>query len=70
MGADAVDPQIDRHRVTQIAQMRQPHAGQVFALGLPRRGEASEVAVGERQYRDVARRLTEIDRFDDFVETG
>ena len=70
MGADAVDPQIDRHRMTQIAQMREPHARQVLALGLPRRGEAGEIAVGERQYGDVARWLAEIDRFDDFVEAG
>ncbi len=70
MGADAVDPQIDRHRVTQIAQMRQPHARHVAALGLPRRSETGEIAVGERQDRDVARRLAEIDRFDEFVEAG
>ncbi len=30
--------------------------------------EAGEVAVGERQNRDLAGRLAEIDRFDDVVE--
>ena len=38
--ADAIDPQIDRHRMTQVAQMREPHARQRRALGLPGGGEA------------------------------
>ena len=70
MDPDTVNPQIDRHRVTQIAQMREPHARQIGALALPRRGEAGEIAVGERQYCDVARRLAEINRFDELVEAG
>ena len=70
MRADAVDPQIDRHRMAQVAQMGKPNAGQRRALRLPRGGKAGEVAVGERQHGDVARRLAEIDRFDDFVEAG
>ena len=68
--ADAIDPQIDRHRMTQVAQMREPNARQRGALGLPRGGEPGEIAVGERQHRDIARRLAEIDRFDDVVEVG
>ena len=28
MRADAIDPQIDRHRMAQVAQMREPHARQ------------------------------------------
>ena len=70
MRADAVDPQIDRHRMAQVAQMREPHARQGVALGLPGGGKAGEIAVGERQDGDVARRLAEIDRFDDLVEAG
>ena len=50
--------------------MGKPNAGQRRALDLPRGGKAGEVAVGERQHGDVARRLGEIDRFDDFVEAG
>ena len=68
--ADPVDPQIDRHGMAQVAQMRQPHARQARALSLPGGGESGEIAVGERQHGDVARRLAEIDRFDDFVEVG
>jgi hypothetical protein len=37
---------------------------------LPGGGERGKVAVGKRQHSDVARRLAEIDRFDDFVEVG
>ncbi len=70
VGPDALDPQIDRHGMAQIAQMRQPHARQVRALSLPGGGERGEIAVGERQHGDIARRLAEIDRFDDFVEVG
>ena len=70
MRPDTVDPQVDRHRMAQVAQMRQPHARQARALSLPGGGERGEIAVGERQHGDVARRLAEIDRFDDFVEVG
>ena len=68
--ADAIDPQIDRHRMAQVAQMREANARQRGALGLPRGGEPGEIAVGERQDRDIAWRLAEIDRFDDVVEVG
>jgi hypothetical protein len=70
VGGDAVDPQIDRHGMAQVAQMREPHARQHGAFRFPRRGKAGEVAVGEREHDDLARRLAEIDRFDDFVEVG
>ena len=56
--------------MTQIAQVREPHARQHGALRLPRGGKPSEIAVGERQHDDVAGRLAEIDRFDDLVEVG
>src|ERR1700722_6707394 len=56
--------------MAQVAQMRQPHARQARALSLPGGGGGGEIAVGERQHGDVARRLAEIDRFDDFVEVG
>ena len=68
MRANTVDPQIDRHRVTQVAQMREPHARQRGALRVPRGCQGGEVAVGERQYRDIAGRLAEVDRFDNLVE--
>ena len=68
--ADALDPQIDRHGMAQVAQMREPHARQRGAFGLPCGREPGEVAVGERQNRDLAGRLAEIDRFDDVVERG
>ena len=70
MRADALDPQIDRHRMAQVTQMREPHARQRGAFGVPRGSKAGEIAVGERQNRDVARRLAEIDRLDDVVEVG
>ena len=72
--ADALDPQIDRHRMAQVAQMREPHArqrvGLDLALDLPGGGKPGEVAVGERQDGDIAGRLAEIDRFDKLVEAG
>ena len=54
--------------MAQIAEMREPHAWQTMPLGSVGRGETGEVAVGERQDHDVARRLAEIDRFDAVVE--
>ena len=51
MRADAIDPEIDRHRMAQVAQMREPHARQRVALDRPRRREPRKIAVGERQYR-------------------
>ena len=50
--------------------MREPHARQRGALGLPGSGKTREVAVGERQNGDIAGRLAEIDRFDNLVEAG
>src|SRR6185503_15669750 len=58
--ADALDPQIDRHRMLEVAQLH--------GLAGPCRREAAEIAVGERQHRDVARRLAEVDGCDDVVE--
>jgi len=66
--ADALDPQIDRHGMAQVAQMGEPNARQDGAFGVPRRRKPGKVAVGERQDRDLTRRLAEIDRFDDVVE--
>ena len=68
--ADAVDPEIDRHRMAQVAQMREPHARQRVPLHRPRRCQTGKVAVGERQHDHVSRRLAEIDRLDDLVESG
>ncbi len=70
VGADAIDPQIDRHRMAQVAQMGEANAGQCCSFRLPGGSKAGEVAVGERQHGDVARRLAEIHRFDDLVEAG
>src|SRR5215469_9417614 len=50
--------------------MRQAQAREYVALGLPCRGKAGEVAVRERQDGDIAGRLREINRLDDFVEIG
>ncbi len=68
MDADALDPEVDRHRMAQVAQMREAHARQRGLVGGPGGREAGEIAVGEREHRDVARRLAEIDRRDDVVE--
>ena len=69
VAADRVDPQIDRHRVTQFAQMRQPQARQPVLLRRVSRSETGKIAIGERQDHDLARRLAEIDRLDHVVET-
>ncbi len=66
--ADPVDPQVDRHRMPQLAQMREPHTRQAVAFHVPRGRKPREIAVDERQHGDVARRLAEIDRFDEIVE--
>ena len=68
--ADTIDPQVDRHRMAKLAQVREPHARQRRAFRLPSRGEPGEIAVGEGEHDDVAGRLAEIDRFDDLVEIG
>ena len=47
--ADAIDPQIDRHRVAQVAQMREPHARQRRRAPRPRRRQGR---------RDRCRRTT------------
>ena len=70
MAGDAFDPQIDRHRMLEIAQLHKPHARQRVALDGPGRRKARQIAVGERKNGDVAGRLTEIDRLDDVVEAG
>ena len=54
--------------MAQVAQMREPHARQTMPLRRVGRGETGEVAIGERQDHDVARRLAEIERFDAVVE--
>ena len=65
---DLVDPEIDRHRMAQVAEMREPHAGEPVLLHRIGRGKTGKVAVGERQDNNVARRLIQIARLDDIVE--
>ena len=50
--------------------MREPNARQHRALRLPSGGKAGEVAVGKGEHGDIARRLAEVDSFDDLVEMG
>ena len=47
VSGDAIDPEIDRHRVPEIAQVGQPDAGQLRAIHLPGGGKCGEIAVGE-----------------------
>ena len=70
MDADAIDPQIDRQGMAQVAQMREAHAWQRVALDRPGRREPGEVGVGERQHENIARRLAQVDWFGDLVERG
>ncbi len=65
---DLVDPEIDRHRMAKVAEMRETHARQPVLLRRVGRRKTRKVAVGERQDHDIARRLTEIARLDDVVE--
>ncbi len=48
--------------------MREPQRRQHVFVGGIGRGESGEIAVGEGQHQNVARRLAEIDRLDDIVE--
>src|SRR5262249_48212769 len=50
--------------------MRQAQAREYVALGLPCRSKAGEIAVRERQDRDIAGRLREINRLHHCVEIG
>ena len=70
MRRDAVDPEVDRHRMPEVAQRGEPHRGQVVRLRVPGGGEARKVAVGEGQRHNVRRRLTQVDRLDEVVERG
>ena len=70
MHGHAVDPEVDRHGVAQIAQRRESQARKRIALDRPGGGEAGEIGVGEGQHHHIARRLAEIDRLDDLVERG
>ena len=62
MSCHAVDPEVDGHRMAQIAQCGQPHRRQALRVRLPRRRQSGEIAVGEGQRHDIRRRLPEIDR--------
>ena len=59
-------------RLVQLRDLKHPMSVDLWiervALGIPCRCQPREIAVSERQDRDVARRLTEIDRLDDIVE--
>ena len=63
MARHLVDPQIDRHRMAQVAQRGEPHVRHRAGLRLPGSREAGEVAVGEGKRHHLGRRLAEIDRF-------
>ena len=54
---DAVDPEVDRHRMAQVAQRGKPHRRQAFGIRLPRGREPGQIAVGEGQRHDIRRRL-------------
>jgi hypothetical protein len=70
MRGNAVDPEIDRHWVPEIAQVRQADRGQLRAIHLPGGGKRGEIAVGEGQDNNVARALPKVDGLDNLVETG
>ena len=59
---DPLDVQVDRHRMTQLEQVRQTQGGRVRRPPGLRRSQAGELGVGRRQDDDVARRLGEVDR--------
>jgi hypothetical protein len=54
--------------MAEIAQMREPQARQRVSLSCVCRSDPSEIAVGERQDHDIARRLAEIERLDQIVK--
>ena len=53
--------------MTQVAQMSEPQGRQI--LGRISRSKPGKIAVGKGQNHDVARRLTEVARLDDVVES-
>ncbi len=67
---DAVDPEVDRHRMAEVAKCRQPHRRQPPCVGPPGSGQSGEVAIGKGQGHDIRRCLPEIDRLGDVVERG
>ena len=68
--ADALDPDVNRHRMAEVAQVGKPQARQEVALDRPCCRKRRKIAVGKGQHHDIAGRLAEIDRFDGLVKTG
>jgi hypothetical protein len=68
--AGLLDPKVDRHRVTQVAQMREPYTRKLTLFQRVGGSEPGKIAVGERQHHDVARRLGQVEGLDDVVERG
>ena len=60
-GQRPIDIGIDRERMAQRDQIGEPQRRQALATAPPAGGECREIAVGEREYDQVGRILTEID---------
>ena len=62
MAKGAVDIGVDRKRMGQGRQVRQPQPGQAVPAPPPARRESAEVAVGEGQHHQIRGRLPEVAR--------
>ena len=67
-GDDAVDVEVDRHRMLQLLQVAEAQRRQRGAVLFPRGRERGQIAVGKRQHHHLGRRLPKIDGGLDFIE--
>ena len=64
----SVEPKVDREWVAQIPQVCEPHTGELIPLHRPGGRQTGQIAVRERENRDVPGRLAQIDGFDQVVD--
>ena len=69
IGQDAIDIEIDRHRMPELLQAGEPQRRQQIGVVAPRRRQRREVAVRKGQDDDLRRRLAEVDGGLDLFET-
>ena len=60
-GHDAVDIEVDRHRMLELLQAGEPQRRQRLGILLPRRSQCRQIAVGKGQHDDIGRRLAKVD---------
>ena len=70
MGGDAVDPEIDGHRMPEIGERGEPHRKASGRAGSPGIAKAGEIAVGKGQGDQVRGLLAQVDGLGEIVDRG